>query len=123
MNGDQIKRALIAKFSAKKNMPDWYYQRLEKCAGCEFNSGNVDKISFKDRIRISHNFGKDACLKCTCGIQDKASDPVEQCPLEEPKWNKIEDNVDFGTYSVKNLSLKKRPYTNKVPFFYWTMEI
>lgn len=80
MDFNQIKRAIIAKTKDKSDMPDWYYKRREKCIGCEFNSGNVDKLSFKDRLRISHNFGKDACLKCTCGIEDKCSDPQETCP-------------------------------------------
>lgn len=80
MNFNQIKRAIIAKTKDKSNMPDWYYKRREKCIGCEFNSGNGGKLSFKDRLRISHNFGKDACLKCTCGVEDKCSDPQESCP-------------------------------------------
>lgn len=80
MEFNQIKRAITAKLKDKSDMPEWYYRRLEKCIGCEFNSGNVDNLFFKDRIRISHNFGKDACLKCTCGVEDKCSDPVESCP-------------------------------------------
>ena len=79
MTFDQLKRAIIAKTKDKSNMPDWYYKRLEKCFGCEFNSGNHEKLSFKDRIRISHNFGKDACLKCTCGVEDLSSDPLSEC--------------------------------------------
>jgi hypothetical protein len=85
MTIDQIKRALIAKTKNKTNMPDWYYSRLEKCIGCKFNSSNIDKLSFKDRIRLSHNFGKDACTICTCGVEDKCSDGEESCPKGE--WN------------------------------------
>ena len=102
MNSDQIKRAIIAKTKDKSNMPSWYYPRLGKCIGCEFNSGNVDKISFKDRIRIAHNFGKDACLKCTCGVEDKASDPAESCPegfWEEEK--KIRERLDIVSKTDK----------------------
>lgn len=108
MNFDQIKRAYIAKTKDKSDMPDWYYKRLEKCAGCEFNSGNVDKLSFKDRLRISHNFGKDACLKCTCGVEDKSSDPIEECP--EGFWEK-EQIIPSGIVNIKTES-------NKVKFYY-----
>jgi len=89
MNFSQLKRAIIAKTKDKSNMPDWYYKRLEKCIQCDFNSGNTDKLSFKDKIRISHNFGKDACLKCTCGIEDVSSDPQKDCP--EGFWKKEKD--------------------------------
>lgn len=105
MNFDQIKRAIIAKTKDKSNMPDWYYRRLEKCISCEFNSGNVEKLSFKDRLRISHNFGKDACLKCTCGIEDKSSDPEESCP--EGYWKKENRNkLDTLTISTKSKKAK-----------------
>lgn len=92
MNFKQIKRAVIAKTKDKSNMPDWYYKRLEKCFGCEFNSGNQEKLSFKDRIRISHNFGKDACLKCTCGVEDLSSDPLSEC--EAGFWQKESVAID-----------------------------
>jgi hypothetical protein len=108
MNFDQIKRAIIAKTKDKSNMPDWYYRRLEKCISCEFNSGNVEKLSLKDRIRISHNFGKDACLKCTCGVEDKSSDPEESCP--EGYWKK-ENRNKTNTLTISTKS-------NKVKFYY-----
>lgn len=92
MTFDEIKRAIVAKTKNKNNMPNWYYKRLEKCIPCEYNSGNQEKLSLKDRIRISHNFGKDSCLKCTCGIEDISSDPIEQCSLPEPKWIAISSN-------------------------------
>lgn len=84
MTFDQFKRAIIAKTKNKVNMPDWYYKRLEMCSSCDKNSGNQEKISFKDRIRISHNFGKDSCLICSCSVFDKSSDPIEECPIG--KW-------------------------------------
>ena len=46
MDINQLKRAIIAKTKNKSNMPDWYYKRLEKCLGCEFNSGNKEKTFF-----------------------------------------------------------------------------
>ena len=108
---NKIARIIKAKTSSKKNMPDWYYDRLEQCIGCEHNSGNVDKISTTDRLRIAHNFGKDACLLCTCGVEDKSSDEFEQCPKDPPKWLsifplqknllKISLNEDSDLYSIK----------------------
>lgn len=108
MNFNQIKRAIIAKTKDKSNMPDWYYNRLSKCVGCEFNSGNADKLSFKDRLRISHNFGKDACLKCTCGVEDKCSDPQESCP----------ENFWGAESEVLNTQLNIVTETTKVIFSY-----
>lgn len=110
MNFDQIKRALIAKTKDKSNMPDWYYKRLEKCIGCEFNSGNSEKLSLKDRLRISHNFGKDACLKCTCGVEDKSSDPAESCP--EGFWGK-EGNIPSNILNIKTKSKKVNLHYSK----------
>jgi len=81
-----IRTILKAKLSKKDNMPDWYYERLEKCIGCEHNTGNIQKLSFIDRVRTAHNFGKDACVKCTCGVEDKASVDTEQCPDNPPRW-------------------------------------
>jgi hypothetical protein len=107
MNFDQIKRAIVAKTKDKSNMPDWYYKRLEKCVGCEYNSGNVDKLSFKDRVRLAHNFGKDACLKCTCGVEDKSSDPIEECP--EGFWGK-EQIIPSDIVSIKTESKKVKFY-------------
>lgn len=122
MNFDQIKRAIIAKTKDKSNMPEWYYERKAECIGCEFNSGNIEKLSFKDRIRLSHNFGKDACTICTCGIDDKTSDPVEECPLTPPKWNKIDIGKSKPNNILKNLSpTKVRQLENNV-FDYGTIK-
>lgn len=105
MTTDQIKRAIKAKLKSKSNMPDWYYNRLEKCLGCEYNSGNSEKLTFKDRIRVAHNFGKDACLKCTCGIEDKCSDKEEECP--EGFWDK-EKGLPLDTLKVYSESKKAK---------------
>mgnify|MGYP003648929378 CR=1 FL=1 len=108
MNFNQVKRAIVAKTKNKSNMPDWYYKRLEKCIGCEYNSGNTDKLSIKDRLRVAHNFGKDACLKCTCGVEDKSSDPIEECP--EGFWGK-EQIIPSDIVNIKTES-------NKIKFYY-----
>ena len=82
----KIERIIKAKLSKKENMPDYYYERLSKCYLCPYNSKNKENLSLVDKIRISHNLGKDSCLICTCGVEDKASDPVEQCPDNPPRW-------------------------------------
>ena len=80
----KIATIIKSKVSSKANMPEWYYERLAVCQVCEFNSGNQDKVSLADKIRLSHNFGADACLVCSCGIQSKSSVPSQQCPKK--KW-------------------------------------
>ena len=107
MTIDQLKRAAIAKLSSKKDMPEWYYQRMEICGGCPKNSGNVDKISFVDRVRISHNFGKDSCLVCSCGTSDLASDPQEHCKDKPSRWKAVETILQSSSQTVENKSPEK----------------
>ena len=105
---------LKAKLSSKENMPEWYYRRLEKCVGCEFNTGNIDKLSTIDRLRTAHNFGKDACIKCTCGVEDKASVETERCADNPPRWVEIPIqapntlNITNNSPNVALLSFNKK---------------
>lgn len=105
MTFNQLKRAIIAKTSKKENMPDWYYSRLQKCIVCDHNSGNKDKLTMVDRLRISHNFGKNSCLVCSCGISDKCSDPIESCPIN--KWTAQDLQMGNDMYKITNLSEDK----------------
>lgn len=98
----KISRIIKAKLSDKTDMPEYYQERLDKCAVCPYNSANVENLSIKDKIRISHNLGKPACLICTCGIEDKASDPQEQCPDTPPRW--LAKEVKKGTYLELSLT-------------------
>lgn len=111
MNFKDFKEAVKAKLRDKSDMPDWYYKRLKICSECEFNSGNNEEISLKDKIRISHNFGKDSCLKCSCGIKDACSSEAKQCP--DNQWFPIALNYtdDYKVFNLKkdttNLSYVK----------------
>ena len=99
--------ALKAKLKDKSDMPDWYYSRLSKCIGCEYNTGNIDNLSLKDRLRTSHNFGKDACVICTCGVEDKCSDEFESCPDTPSQWSSIRVKGDKSFYKIENHSPEK----------------
>lgn len=117
-----IKRAIKAKLKNKNNLPEWYQTRKSICETCEYNTKNIDSLSIKDTIRVSHNLGKDACIKCTCGIEDKCSDAIEQCPLEEPKWYAEEQSSKWD-YKLENNSKDKvkmvfNNKTNEVFFDY-----
>lgn len=114
-----IKEILKAKFSSKENMSDWYYERLDKCYSCKHNSGNNDKISLVNKFRISHNFGKDSCLICSCGVTDKASSEISQCPLPNPKWlaRKVETSVKHRLEN-KNPEVADLLFNKKLGVYY-----
>lgn len=103
MKPDQMKRAIVAKLKKKVDMPKWYYARLEKCKLCSYNTSNNDKLTIKDKLRVAHNLGKDACLVCTCGVEDKSSDAEESCP--KGKWDK-EVTIPANTLEIEVKSNK-----------------
>lgn len=92
-----VLKGFKAKLRDKREMPAWYQERLNICKKCPKNSGNQVQLSFKDKARIVHNLGKDACLVCSCGIADLASDPTVECSDSIPKWRKVRlPNYDGG---------------------------
>ncbi len=71
-----------------------YKERLRICNACPFNSKNIRgrkswlwKLYKRVRSMIFH--GEGFCTICGCQIKQKAGLSLEQCPLPEPKWNKL----------------------------------
>ena len=76
-------------------MPDWYYERLEVCENCRYNSKN-SKLTIKEKILYFLNSLEPFCKICFCNLKAKASiaDPDESdCGMvnlgEESKWKHI----------------------------------
>lgn len=95
----KIYRILRSRFT--KQTPQ-AIKRLKVCKGCKYNTKNIDKISFKQKILdfLSNlltlimtgkiNISKDACSICTCTLYHKANEPVEYCPHpKKDKWKEI----------------------------------
>lgn len=84
-----------SRLKSKKNMPKWYYDRLEICEKCKFNSKNQKELSFKQKVLYFLNSLKPFCTICFCNLQAKSSIayPEEDCGMvnlgEESKWKNI----------------------------------
>lgn len=124
---NKVARIVKAKLSKKEDMPDWYTARLKECEVCPHNSKNRDDLTLKDKARIAHNLGKPSCLICTCGVEDKSSDALEQCPDSPPRWlaREVEKGLDLDLSLVKgsaellydkNLQSYILDYGDKRPF-------
>jgi len=110
-------KGIKAKLRNKKDMPIWYHERMSICNQCLKNSKNSHILSLKDKIRISHNIGKNACLVCSCGINDLVSDPTIKCSANSPKWDwvripnfDIKFNLENYSPSIGTLSKKGKWY-------------
>lgn len=70
--------------------PEWYKDRLEKCAGCKYNTKNIPSNILPTSLWLSKKFGKARCSICTCFIKQKAWSKTEQCAMGEtntrPEW-------------------------------------
>jgi|TARA_B110000037_G_C17110456_1_gene501654 hypothetical protein len=112
-------KGVKAKIRNKKKMPSWYTERLIICNQCSENSKNKAKIPIKDKIRISHNFGKDACLICSCGINDLTSDPTVKCSAKSPKWDWIQvPNFDIK-FNLENYSPSIGSLTREGKYYFY----
>ena len=97
-------KGIKAKLRDKSNLPLWFDKRIAVCNECPHNSKNNFEISLKNKLRIAHNMGKDACLICSCGIKDLASDPTIRCSASPPKWDWIQPpNFDVN-FNLENHS-------------------
>ncbi len=114
-----IVKGIKAKLRNKENLPAWFDERVAICNTCPHNSKNNANISLKDQVRISHNFGKDACLICSCGIKDLASDPTVKCSAKEPKWDWITVPTFDDTFNLENYSPSKGNLTRDEKYYYY----
>ncbi len=104
---NKVKTIIDSKLRDTSPKEDYQKDRLEECKTCTFNSKNKLDLSTTDLAKVALNGGKDTCLACGCGIQDKTNSKTEACGLEEfpelgdVKWNRIEiltsssDKVDI----------------------------
>ena len=112
-------KGIKAKFRDKQNMPKWYDERIDICNKCKNNSKNSTTLSLKDKLRISHNFGKDACLICSCGIKDIASDPTIKCSAKLPKWDWVQTpNFDIK-FNLENFSPSSGKLTKDGKYYFY----
>lgn len=114
-----IVKGIKAKLRNKENLPSWFDERVAICNTCPHNSKNNANISLKDKVRISHNFGKDACLICSCGIKDLASDPTVKCSAEEPKWDWITVPKFDDKFNLENHSPARGSLTRDEKYYYY----
>ena len=112
-------KGISAKLRNKSKMPTWYYERISVCIECPNNSKNRTKLSTKDKIRISHNLGKDACLICSCGIEDLASDPTIKCSAEYPKWSWVQPSSFDAKFNLENHSPSKGNLTREGKYYFY----
>ena len=94
----------------KKDYPDWYRERLEKCGNCKYNTKNIPKKYLPIDMYIPEMLGKHRCSICTCFLKQKCWSKTEMCAIgetearpsylpegyitqggpETPRWNRIE---------------------------------
>lgn len=91
MKISKIWTIIRSRLKSKKNMPDWYYERLKVCEKCPHNSKNKDSLSLKQKILYLLNSLKPYCSICFCQLESKCSEESESCSAdsvgEEKKWN------------------------------------
>jgi len=100
-------------------MPLWYYERVEICDQCSKNSKNSISLTLKDKIRISHNMGKDACLICSCGVKDLASDPTVKCSANPPKWSWVQPPNFDVKFNLENYSPSRGYLTRQGKYYFY----
>lgn len=83
---------LLKKLPKKESdYPDWYKERLEKCASCKYNTKNIpNRLIPTGGLYFSKLMGKNRCSICTCFIKQKAWSKTEECAMGEtdarPSW-------------------------------------
>jgi hypothetical protein len=72
--------------------PYWYYERLEVCNKCKYNSKHVT-LSLWQKFLYLLNSLKPFCTICSCQLDAKASEITEDCGIigigKESKWKSI----------------------------------
>lgn len=114
-------------FEGKNVSDDIHKYRLEICKKCEHNSANIDDsdLSLISRLRKKMAPSKNFCQHCGCYIVEKTGQALEQCDLDNPKWNKvaliIENKENFNLHNLShdtvNLELENNQYVVNVGDF------
>ena len=100
---------LLKKLPKKESdYPDWYKERLEKCASCKYNTKNIpNRLIPTGGLYFSKLMGKNRCSICTCFIKQKAWSKTEECAMGEtdarPAWlpesYKNQDNKETSQWN------------------------
>lgn len=91
----KILRIIKAHFRDKEKLKkeQWYVDRLNACSNCEWNSKNhMDEIMSNESEKKIYklNRKKEYCFICKCGIENKASEKLEECSDKtNQKWKEI----------------------------------
>lgn len=72
----------------KKDL-DWVRERKSICTSCPHMSRNIEKKKgARYWILNILNFKEDFCNICGCGINQKTTEELEECPIG--KWGQVE---------------------------------
>lgn len=94
----KIKRIVLSRFKKEKNEP-WIKERKIICLGCTFNTKNVIKVSFKQKVKrffsniltlvLTGKLDSDnsECSICGCPLKYKIPEIEEEC--DKGKWKSI----------------------------------
>lgn len=94
----KIRTVYLSRFKKTKKQP-WIEERTEICNSCEFNTKNINEISFKQKVaRVLSNiltlvttgkFNEDdsECSICYCTLSFKIPEKEETCL--KGKWKSI----------------------------------
>lgn len=107
----------------KKDYPDWYKERLEKCDACRYNTKNIPLSLLPIGLYISSKVGKARCSICGCFIKQKAWAKTEECAIaetndrplyierekdEKPRWSRLEfHTVESDEFNLISTDHKK----------------
>lgn len=102
--------------------PEWYKERLDKCASCKYNTKNIPSNILPTSLWLSKKFGKARCSICTCFIKQKAWSKTEQCAMGEtssrPEWMTVghmkQDDKETSLWNRLELITMKEDLFNLV---------
>lgn len=98
MHLKKIKTIILSRFRKEQNEP-WVKERRVICLSCTFNTKNIIKISFKQKIirffsnvltlLLTGKLDKDnsECSICGCPLKYKIPEITEEC--DKGKWKSI----------------------------------
>lgn len=112
MNADRLKeawvnRALVAEgvknsVFRSDDVEAVFVERLEKCVGCEFYSGNIKGKEYGDmpeavrkhrtekELDGVRDYTGEVCVYCEfCLIEIKLRAMKARCPLDPPRWDRV----------------------------------
>lgn len=102
-----------SRFIKGSDLPQWYENRLDKCASCDLNSGNSSNKTVERQLWQLVADNHCTHKTCNCTITQKAKIETEFCPLN--KWLaikplngnlKITTNTDKGKLEYDSLNNK-----------------